>query len=88
MEPKQKNKREQQIEELTLLMLYLNGWTEKITGEVIRSWKGYPFDALDSLTESGYLYNQKHPGRSKSVYLTDEGAARAKELERKYLGGE
>ena len=77
-----------QIEELTLLMLYLTCWIEKdrIFPEVIhRSWKGYPFEALNNLVDKGYLVGAKHPGKGKSVVLTDEGIIKAKELEKKYL---
>lgn len=82
------SKLEQQIEELTLLMLYLTHWVEKDRFNpegVPRSWKGYPFDVLNKLVDKGYLVGVKHPGSSKSVVLTDEGIARAKELEKKYL---
>lgn len=78
----------QQIEELTLLMLYLTSWIEKVPGleeGFSRSWKGYPFEALDKLVEEGYLVGVKHPGKTKSVVLTEEGIAKAKELEQKYL---
>jgi len=41
--------KDKQIEELTLLLLYLTSWEE--TGDVIeatlRSWKGYPFEVLN-----------------------------------------
>jgi hypothetical protein len=78
----------QQIEELTLLILYLTHWVEKdkFGGEgVCRSWKGYPFDALNKLVDEGYLVGVKHPGKSKSVVLTEKGINKAEELERKYL---
>ena len=77
-----------QIEEITLLMLYLTCWIEKdkiIQQDIYRSWKGYPFEALNRLVNKGYLVGVKHPGKSKSVVLTDEGIAKAKELEKKYL---
>ena len=88
MKNNNETKLQQQIEELTLLMLYLTHWIEKdrfCPEGVPRSWKGYPFDALDKLVDGGYLVGIKHPGGSKSVILTDEGIARAKELEKKYL---
>ena len=77
-----------QIEELTLLMLYLTCWVEKdkIFPEGIhRSWKGYPFEALNNLVDKGYLVRVKHPGKSKSVVLTNKGIIKAKEVEKKYL---
>lgn len=83
-----------EIEELVLLLLYLTGWEEKIRGfdkgkmkvfdkKLIRSWKGYPFEILDILTEKGYTTGSR---RAKSVYLTEEGIKKAKELKRKYIG--
>jgi len=79
---------EKQIEELTLLMLYLTHWVEKdkIFPEGIpRAWKGYPFEILNKLADEGYIVKVKHPSRSKSVILTDKGIDKGKELEKKYL---
>ena len=69
------------IKELTLLLIYLTSWKEDaILTKVQRSWKGYPFDALDELNEEGYIDGNK---RAKSVYLTEEGLGKAKELIKK-----
>ena len=74
------------IEELTLLLIALTSWKEKITGiDVTRAWKGYDFDMLNALTEKGYISGSK---RSKLVILTDEGLKKANELIKKYLGQE
>ena len=43
-----------------------------------RAWKGHSFEVLDRLYEKGYIYNPK--GKSKSVVLTDEGLAKAREV--------
>jgi predicted GNAT superfamily acetyltransferase len=74
----------QVVEDLTLLLIYLTSWTEKISFEVRaqRAWKGYDFDTLDALVEKGYIYGSK---RAKSVYLTEEGIERARNLERRIL---
>lgn len=76
---------DQAIEELTLLLLYLTSWEERIFGDltVRRAWKGYPFEALDALEHAGCL-NQTH--RTKSVSLTEAGVERAKTLAAQYLG--
>ena len=69
-------------------MLYLTHWIEKsrfVPAGILRSWKGYPFDALDKLVEKGYLFGTKHPGKSKSAILTEEGVTKAKKLKEKYL---
>ena len=87
-ETPKKDKSQDQIEELTLLMLYLTHWIEKsklIPGGFPRSWKTYPFDALDKLVDKGFLIGTKYPGKSKSVILTEEGVTEAKNLKEKYL---
>jgi len=72
------------IKELTLLLIYLTSWKEDTNlTKVQRSWKGYPFGALDELNEEGYIDGNK---RAKSVYLTEEGLGKAKELMKKYIG--
>jgi len=74
------------IKELTLLLIYLTSWKEDAGFiQVQRSWKGYPFDTLDELKEEGYIDGNK---RAKSVYLTEEGLGKAKELMKKYIGKE
>ncbi len=74
------------IKELTLLLIYLTSWKEDVgLIKVQRSWKGYPFEALDELNEEGYINGNKH---AKSVYLTEEGLGKAKELMKKYIGKE
>lgn len=79
-------KMEKEIEELTLLLLYLTSWKEEDIPEAMRrSWKGYSFDALDQLTDRDYLRGGK---KSKSVYLTEAGIEEAKQLMEKYFVGE
>ncbi len=74
------------IKELTLLLRYLTSWQEDVgLAKVQRSWKGYPFEALDELNEEGYIDGSK---RAKSVYLTEEGLSKAKDLMKKYIGEE
>jgi len=82
-------KMEEIIKELTIMLLYLTRWEEKeghFPKPLLKSWKGYPFGILNKLDEEGYLYQGKHPSRSKSVVLTDKGIQKAEELKRKYLG--
>lgn len=67
-----------EIRELTLMLLYLTSWRERGLDEKSpRSWKGYDFDILNSLTDSD-LIEGSH--KSKSVYLTPEGVTEAKRL--------
>lgn len=74
---------EEQIKELTLLLLYLTSWTEKGPyGDVQRAWKGYDFDILNKLEEEDMIGGETH--RAKSTYLTESGIEKAKELMKKY----
>jgi len=71
------------IEEMVLLLIYLTSWEEKVLDtKVLRSWKGYPFEVLDELKSKYLLSGSKV---AKSVYLTDTGIKKAKELIEKYL---
>lgn len=82
---------EKNIEELTLLLMYLTSWEEKgfIRDEndeikerkVKICWKGYSFDVINKLTDENYLYFSK----GKSITLTHEGEELAKKLMDKYL---
>lgn len=57
--------------ELTLLLMYLTSWKEDVGfAEARRTWKGYPFDIINELTDDD-LISGSH--RSNSVYLTDQG---------------
>ena len=66
------------------MLLYLTAWDEDVPpfSTHKRSWKGYNFNVLNSLTDDGLIVGTK---KSKSVFLTDEGAARAKELIAQYM---
>lgn len=87
---------EKNIEELTLLLMYLTSWDEEnfyydefdnLNKSVLKnSWKGYSFDTINGLTDNGYLFFSKH--KSKSVTLTPKGEEQAKKLIEKYLNKE
>lgn len=74
-----------QIEELTLLLLYLTAWEEEAPpfGVHKRSNKGFSPQVLDKLDAEGLLVGS---AKSNSVFLTDEGAFMAQALAKKYLG--
>jgi hypothetical protein len=62
-----------QINDLTLMLLYLNSFSDGCC----RSWKGYDFDDLNKLAEDGYISEGR---RAKSVVIYEEGVERAKKL--------
>ncbi|UOQ95099.1 DUF6429 family protein [Halobacillus shinanisalinarum] len=71
-----------QIDELTLLLLYLTSFTDDYgLGKDQRSWKGYPFKSLNELNENKYIIGSK---RAKSVHLTEDGIKQAQGLMKKY----
>lgn len=82
---------EKNIEELTLLLMYLTSWKEDgfivddkgfpKDAKIRTCWKGYSFDVINKLTDKNYLYFSK----GKSVTLTPEGEKLAKQLIHKYL---
>lgn len=84
---------EKTIEELTLLLMYLTSWEEETMDydnnnnlekiKIKKSWKGYSFDAINELTNKGYLYQTNY--KNKSVTLTEEGTSLADSLIKKYL---
>lgn len=84
---------EKNIEELTLLLMYLTSWEEdgyvaddnNMPKEVkIKTcWKGYSFDVINKLMDEKYLYFSRY--RNKSVSLTPKGEELAKKLMEKYL---
>ena len=76
--------RKQLVEDLTLVLFYLSSWTEETfelpdgnTLESLRAWKGADWDAIDALRDANLI---DCTNKAKSVSLTREGVARAKEL--------
>jgi hypothetical protein len=73
------------LQELTLVLIYLNSWEEKLDIElkhkIIKSWKNYSFDTMDQLSEKEYI-DGSH--KAKSVYVLPKGIQKAKELLKKY----
>lgn len=71
------------IEELTLVLLYLNRFPWARGDEARFAWKGYDFDALRHLAKKDFIYLGRS-FRNKSVMLTDEGTSEALRLLKKY----
>lgn len=76
---------DQVVEDLTLLLLHLTSWEERVHEELTihRAWKGFRFEALDALEEAGYLNSSRG---AKSVTLTEAGIEHARALAARYLG--
>lgn len=75
------------MKELTMMLLYLSKYTEQdrfSDSKDSYAWKGYDFGILNELDAEDYIRQGNHPSRSKSVYITDAGIKKAKELLGKY----
>ena len=73
------------MEELSMILIYLFHFTERDRFADPNSkyaWKGYDFDILNQLDEKDYIRQGSH--RSKSMYVTKDGEAKAKEFLEKY----
>lgn len=78
---------EKLIHDLTLMLMYLTRFEERSRLPIPMqpmAWKGYDFDTLNALEEDGLIAQGAHPSRSKTVVLTEEGIACAKELMAQY----
>ncbi len=73
-----KKSREQAVEELTLMLMYLNRFSDDNEYARYReiSWKGYDFDTLNQLDEKDLVYSPK----GKVAYFTEEGRTKAQQL--------
>lgn len=69
------------VDDAVLALLYL---TRCDRGVGAASWKGHDWDALNRLFDKGYIGDPVN--KNKSVWLTDEGQARSKELFYKLFG--
>lgn len=82
---KEKKTPEQAVHDLTLALLYLNRFTDsrmkRNEDPPLKAWKSYDWDALDKLNEEELVIDSHG---NKSLYLTDEGVARAKEILEQY----
>ena len=69
---------EEAMRELTMMLIYLSRFAdgEKFSeAKDFYAWKGYDAD---------YIRQGNHPSRTKSVYITESGTEKAKELLAKY----
>ena len=58
---------ENNIEKLTLLLMYLTSWDNDNPLEKNHKecWKGYSFDVINELTNKGYLFPSRYKNKSK-----------------------
>ncbi len=75
-------KPETAVKELTLLLLFLTRMRGNRGDMQNRSWKTYPWDALDELERKGQI--ESGSKSAKSVYITEEGLNQARLLMIKY----
>ncbi len=76
---------EKAVEELTLMLMYLNRFTDARSynpDEDLFAWKGYDFDVINALDDKDDI--RQGSRRSKSVYITEQGVKKAKALLEKY----
>jgi len=69
---------EKKIDDAVLALLLLGLHNEQ------RVWKGFDWEAMNRLHESGYISNPR--GKAKSVVLTDDGLRRAQQLQQQLFG--
>jgi hypothetical protein len=70
---------EERVKELILALIYATGWEEesgkKPDGKIFRTWKGYPFEILNTLERERLLLQYAN-----SIVLEPAGLDRAREL--------
>lgn len=78
---------EEAMKELTLMLMYLSRFTgEKdfYNAQYYSTWKGYSFHVINELVDNEYVFDGKHPSRTKSVTFSEKGLAEAQKLLEKY----
>lgn len=68
------------VDEMTLALMYLVMWDEKIGS---RAWKGFAWETMDRLYEKGLITNPKK--KAKSVGVFPEGRELAEKLFRQHF---
>ena len=86
MQTEEKIPPEQALHDMTLAMIYLTRFTDGRQEKyeeppLFRAWKSYDWDTLDKLSEEELIIDRHG---NKSLYLTDEGVTKAKEILEKY----
>ena len=63
------------VDEMVLALLFLTSFQQ---GETTYAWKGQDWETMERLHEKGYISDPR--SKAKSVVMTEEGAARSREL--------
>jgi len=63
------------IDDMVLALLHLTSFKEH---DIVRTWKGHDWDALNRLHEKGFISDPR--SKAKSVIFSDDGAKRSMEL--------
>lgn len=71
---------EDRIDEATMALLHLVMFKD---GPNVRAWKSFDWETMDRLFEKGWICDPK--SKAKSVFVTEEGAAKAKALFEKFF---
>lgn len=82
-----KSNTKEAMRELTMMLIYLSRFAQDENfseAEDFYAWKGYDFGILDELGDADYIRQGRHPSRTKSVYITEKGLEKARELLAKY----
>lgn len=71
----------EKLEQTVLALLHLNSFDDR--SGVKRAWKAFPWDVMDRLHEKGFISDPK--SKSKSVWLSEEGARLSEKLCEKWF---
>lgn len=63
------------IDDMVLALLHFTSFKEH---DIVRTWKGHDWDALNRLHEKGFISDPRC--KAKSVIFSDDGAKRSMEL--------
>lgn len=70
------------MKEMTLLLMYLSAFSDRMLPGSKIAWKGYDFDIINELDDEDYINQGSR--RAKSVSLTEKGMQSAQDLLIKY----
>lgn len=73
----------EKVDDMVLALLWLTMFRE---AGGTRAWKGHDWDALDRLHAKGYISDPR--SKAKSVWMSDVGAKRARELFERHFSRE